>query len=105
MTTQPNSITDFADLARRGQESVADAFELWTSTVRTGNEQTKNLRRVTDDLFSLADHSIVVGREFVGYLSTFLRISAAGVDTCRELTNNGFDAIQSASQWTGHIGR
>jgi hypothetical protein len=104
MTTQPHP-TDFADLARRGQESVADAFELWNSSIRTGNEQAKNLRRVTDDLFSLADHSIVVGREFVGYLSTVLRISAAGVDTCRELTNNGFNALQSASQWAGNTGR
>ena len=104
MTVQSDPVTDFADLTRRGQDSVSDAFELWTSTIHVGSQQAKNLQRVTDDLFSLADHSIVVGREFLDYLTTVLRISAASVDTWRKLTSFGLDATQSATHWAGRAG-
>jgi hypothetical protein len=105
MTVQQNSLADFADLARRGQGTAADALELWTSTIQTGGQQAKNLHRVADDLFSLAEASIVVGREFVSYLSTVLRISATGVDTLRRLTTTSLNAAESATQWVAPSSR
>jgi|tagenome__1003787_1003787.scaffolds.fasta_scaffold17892891_1 hypothetical protein len=101
MAVQTDPVTEFADLTRRGQDSVADALELWTSTIQVGSQQAKNMQRVTDDLFALADHSIVAGREFLDYLTTVLRISAANVENWRKLTSFGLDTAQSATQWAG----
>jgi hypothetical protein len=39
--TQQNSFADFADLARRGQDTASDVLGLWTSTIQTGSEQSR----------------------------------------------------------------
>jgi hypothetical protein len=105
VTAQQNHFADFADLARRGQDTASDVLGLWNSTIQTGNEQTRNLQRVADDLFSLADHSLIAGREYVNYLSAVLKVSAAGLDTVRELTNTTLKAFQSSTEWLADAGR
>jgi hypothetical protein len=105
MTASQNPFADLAGLAQRGQETASDVYELWNSTLQTGSEQAKNMQRVADDLFSLADHSLIAGREYVNYLSAVLKVSAAGLDTFRELTNAGLNAVQASTQWAGNAGR
>ena len=105
MSAPQNVVTDLAAMTQRGQTAAADLMRAWTTTVQTvgdaAGSQASSLRRLTRDMFDLADQAVAVERELAAFLTANARVSAAALDSFRTLSDAATAALEDATRPLG----
>lgn len=106
MSAPQNVVTDLAGFAGRGQAAATDAFQSWTSTMQAVGDaagtQASTLRRIVRGMFDLADQAVAIERELAAFLAVNAQVSAAALDTWRQLSETATAALEDvvrASSW------